>query len=311
MPKDLRESTHAVAALQPSTDSDALDTQKPGPRNVGKAERGREATAMRADVVRLVRDRRYEEALSVLYAARAESPNDKDLQTSIQQIKEFLVGSYAKRLGGLDRVAGPIPVTAARSPDALLVARYVDGTSTFDDISRTCPLGRVRTLQVLVELYRSGEPVAAAIAETPSLKAVLEEQAKRVPAPSPEPPRVTPVASLVPTLTDDAPPRVVLWPASNEQKSPSGPHDADEPSRDSGIMAIEAMPAAQRFTPVPPALDDPTLAPYRDAFARGTRAFVKRQFDDAAEAFRECEKIRPGDVAAATMLRRALMSGRS
>lgn len=115
--------------------------------------------AIRADVVRLVRERRYEEALSLLYAARADAPDSAELAASIRQIKEFLIGSYAKKLGGLDRVARAIPAGAPRFPDALLVARYIDGASTFDDISQMSPLGRLRTLQVLVAIYVGAEAV--------------------------------------------------------------------------------------------------------------------------------------------------------
>ncbi|HEU4535505.1 MAG TPA: hypothetical protein VFS00_15355, partial [Polyangiaceae bacterium] len=108
---------------------------------------------MRADVVRLVRQRRYDEALALLYQALSTAPGERELLASIAQIKQFLSAACAKRLGGLDRVAGPIPLTAATSPDAMLVARYIDGVSTFEDISLACPLGRLRTLQVLVTLY--------------------------------------------------------------------------------------------------------------------------------------------------------------
>jgi len=106
----------------------------------------------RADVVGLVREKRYEEALAVLYRARSDSPGDLEIQRSIGQIKEFLIGAYAKRLGGLDQVAVRIPTSATSSPDALLVDRYIDGTSTFGDIAQVCPLGQLRTLQLLIEL---------------------------------------------------------------------------------------------------------------------------------------------------------------
>jgi hypothetical protein len=123
---------------------------------------------VRADVVGLVREKRYEEALAVLYRARAESPADREVQKSIGQIKEFLIGAYAKRLGGLDQVARPIPLTAVRSPDALLLARYIDGTSTFGDVAQICPLGQLRSLQVLVGLYSGTESARRVDAVPPS-----------------------------------------------------------------------------------------------------------------------------------------------
>jgi hypothetical protein len=50
-----------------------------------------------------------------------------------------------------------------------LLSRYIDGASTYGDLAEMCPLGRVRTLQVLIEMYpqkpasvapRIGEPQA-------------------------------------------------------------------------------------------------------------------------------------------------------
>ena len=119
------------------------------------------AALVRADVLVLMREKRYEEALALLYRARSESPGNAELQKSIDQIKEFLIGAYAKRLGGLDRVAKPIAPTSGRSPDMVLISRYIDGTSTFGDVAQMCPLGQLRTLQVLVSIYPRIESTAA------------------------------------------------------------------------------------------------------------------------------------------------------
>jgi hypothetical protein len=114
--------------------------------------------SLREDVIALVRDKRYEEALSILYRARSEAPEDRGLSRSIERLKEFLVVAYAKQLGGLDRTAGPLPLDAARTPDVALLARYIDGVSSYGDVAQMCPLGQVRTLQVLVGLYTGKEP---------------------------------------------------------------------------------------------------------------------------------------------------------
>ncbi len=220
---------------------------------------------VRAEVVRLVREKRYEEALAVLYQARSEAPGDRELQTSIERIKEFLAGAYAKRLGGLDRVAGPIPVAAGRSPDALLVVRYIDGSSTFDDIVQMCPLGRLRTLQVLVGLY-TGKEVASPFSErTPQS---WRRQLDTLPS---EP------------GTDPGPPTM--------------------PERGLHRRAPEPPPASAPFTPR--VFETEEDRRYREAFARGTAAFVQRRFADAIEAFEACERMRPGDTASSVMLRRA------
>jgi hypothetical protein len=144
-------------------------------------------------VLALLRDKRYEEALAALYRARADAPSDPHLQKSIEQVKEFLIGAYAKRLGGLDQVAKPIPLSALRSPDTVLLARYVDGTSTFDDVTQICPLGKLRTLQVLVGLYSGKEP--------PRIDAEAPTSGVRLPAVAPA--AAAPPAAL--TRDDDLP----------------------------------------------------------------------------------------------------------
>ncbi|HYQ01793.1 MAG TPA: TRP-like protein [Polyangiaceae bacterium] len=134
------------------------------------SERDATAALVRADVLVLLRERRYEEALAMLYRARADSPDSTELQKSIDQIKEFLIGAYAKRLGGLDQIAQQMSVNVPRSPDVVMVSRYIDGSSTFGDIAQMCPLGQLRTLQVLVGLYRKPDapPPSAEIEQTRS-----------------------------------------------------------------------------------------------------------------------------------------------
>jgi hypothetical protein len=216
--------------------------------------------SVRYSVVQLLRDKRYDEALSVLYAARAEAPQDRDLQLSIAQLKEFLAGRYAKQLGGMDRVAGPIPLSAVRSPDAMIVTRYVDGRSTFGDIAQISPLGQLRTLQVLVALYASGdtEPPRAASDAGPSS------------APHP--------------ILDATPLPARLVTASSEPREHAVGH---------------------RGHPSPHVETDQDRG-YRDTFSRGTTAFVQSRFEEAAEAFDICARLRPDDTAAGVMLRRAL-----
>ncbi|WP_437716420.1 TRP-like protein [Sorangium sp. So ce448] len=240
---------------------------------------------MRAEIVRLVREKRYEEALAVLYRARAESPGDRELQASIERIKEFLAGAYAKRLGGLDLVAGPIPVSAGRSPDALLVARYIDGSSTFDDIIQMCPLGRLRTLQVLVGLY-TGREMASPFSDRPSISFrpqldTLPSEAGADPGPPTMPERG--LAQRPP----DAPPASAPFPPAS---APFPPASAPAP------------PASAPFTPRVYETEEDRL--YREAFARGTAAFVQRRYDAAIEAFEACARMRPGDTASSVMLRR-------
>lgn len=120
------------------------------------------AALVRSDVLVLLRQKRYEEALARLYQARTDTPGSAELQKGIDQVKEFLVGSYAKRLGGLDQIAQPVEPASGRSPDMVLLSRYIDGVTTYGDLAAICPLGRLRTLQVLTEIYaKAVEPPAS------------------------------------------------------------------------------------------------------------------------------------------------------
>ncbi|HEX6275499.1 MAG TPA: TRP-like protein [Polyangiaceae bacterium] len=235
---------------------------------------------MRADIIALLRERRYEETLAALYRARADAPSDLELQRSIDQLKEFLVGTYAKRLGGLDRVAAPIPLSAVRTPDAVLLARYIDGTSTYGDLAQMCPLGQLRTLQVLIGLYGDGEPPRIYGMEQPG--SLGSEASARMEAPTsglrlPEGP-----------LTHDVPPSAG---AENGERAP-------DTARSSAVAAVAS------------AVRSDEERKYAELFARGTAAFVQGRFADAADAFEGCLRLRPDDRGAAVMLRRVSGDGR-
>jgi hypothetical protein len=220
------------------------------------------AALVRSDVLVLLRERRYEEALAVLYRARAESPGSSELQKSIDQIKEFLIGAYAKRLGGLDQVAKPIPPNVVRSPDVVLVSRYIDGASTLGDVAQMSPLGQLRTLQVLLGLYSKPEASFAIEAELP-------RSGRR----------------LLDGLTGQSVPAPLI-----ELAEPPPPDTA----RSAEIISVA------------PPVETDEARQYRETFALGTSAFIQRRYDDAVQAFEACAQLRPGDSAAAVMLRRTL-----
>jgi tetratricopeptide (TPR) repeat protein len=229
------------------------------------------AALVRADILVLLREKRYEEALARLYQARSESPDSAELQKGIDQVKEFLIGAYAKRLGGLDQIARPIAPAAGRSPDIVLLSRYIDGTSTYGDLAEMCPLGRLRTLQVLMEMY-----------PRPSVPAALAEPG----VPYARPRSLEPAAK--PAL-----------PAAFEPPSDEAPPDTAR-----SVSAIRIEPRVEAIEPVRERLESPEDRRYRELFELGTAAFIQRRYDDAAAAFESCGELRPGDAAAAVMLRR-------
>jgi hypothetical protein len=240
--------------------------------------------AVRADVVGFLREKRYEEALAALYRARSEAPGDPELQRSIDQLKEFLVGSYAKRLGGLDQIAKPIPLSSVRSPDAVLLARYIDGTSTYGDLAQMCPLGQLRTLQVLIGLYSGQEP--------PRIYSM-------------EMPRVTP--DPTPAATPASYP-----PASRPLTSGLRSYDAGgQAKEDTDSRPPDTARSGSLAPSIGSRVETEEDRKYKEAFSRGTALFVQRRFADAAEYFDACLKIRPGDRAAEVMFKRSLGQGES
>ena len=224
------------------------------------------AALVRSDVLVLLREKRYEEALTRLYQARAETPGSLELQRGIDQVKEFLIGAYAKRLGGLDKIAKPAAQAAGRSPDVVLLSRYIDGLTTYGDLAEICPLGRLRTLQVLIEMY-------APKPSTPSSLSSADQEAHSGPRP------------LEALSTPHA--RVEVVPP------------VEEPAPETARSGPPPPPASA------PVDDSPEAREYRAAFGRGTAAFIQRRYADAIEAFEACAAVRPGDAAAGVMLRRA------
>ncbi|HKO53786.1 MAG TPA: TRP-like protein [Polyangiaceae bacterium] len=246
--RDVGDQSNLALELKPSTDSNAA--------------------LVRSDVLVLLREKRYEEALARLYQARADTPGSVEVQRGIDQVKEFLIGAYAKRLGGLDKIAKPSANAAGRSPDVVLLSRYIDGLTTYGDLAEICPLGRMRTLQVLIEMY----------APKSSASSSGDQEAH-------------------------SGPRALLQ-ASEPQARVEITIPVEEPAPQTARSGPPPPPSAS--APASAQVDDsPEAREYRAAFGRGTAAFIQSRFADAVEAFQACAALRPGDAAAEVMLRRA------
>lgn len=228
--------------------------------------------SLRDDVAALLRERRFEDALQALYRARAAAPSDPEIQTAIDQLKDFMVTTYARQLGGMDKVAPAIPGTATKTSASLMVAQYVDGRSTFGDIAQVCPLGQLRTLQVLVELYvrRPNQaelsPPASGLRAQPALPDDDHE----------------PVTHRSPSVVGAAHVSQSVKPSS---VSPS-------PSVSPGLGAVVVESEADRQ--------------FKDLFGKGTAAFIQKRYSEAVDTFQECMKLRPEDKSVEVMLRRSL-----
>jgi hypothetical protein len=225
--------------------------------------------SLRGELVALLRDKRHEEALALLYRALADAPGAPELQRGIDHLKNHLIVGYAKRLGGLDRVAPLHSAATSRNPEAMLVSKYIDGTATFGDIAQTCPLGQLRTLQVLVGMF---VPVSSTDAE-PLSEGATRESAN--------------VLRLVARLHDPTESQdVYSIPAHSGMRE-------RPPSAQVAAAAAEPSPEAE------------AEREFRSLFASGTTAYVQRRFREAVDAFEECERLRPDDKSVAVMLRRS------
>ena len=107
----------------------------------------------------------YEEALSLLLAARQHAPDIAEILRAVQLIKQRLVRRYLCHLGDLDRV--PRLVVAANALDELdleaeelEIVRLVDGVSSFGDIVLESRFGRLETYRRLAQVLARGVIVA-------------------------------------------------------------------------------------------------------------------------------------------------------
>jgi hypothetical protein len=225
-------------------------------------------STLHEDVAVLLRERRFDDALALLYKAKAATPADTEIQTAIDQLKDFLITNCAKQLGGLDKVAPPLPRQAPKTPAAMMLAQYIDGRATIGDIAQVCPLGQLRTLQTLVELYASR-----------SLHAV----------------DLAPPTSGLRSYAHDA---------DEEEHSRSRSRSPSAlPSRPPSVHPSPSTPPPGLGTFVAETTDD---FRFKELFASGTAAFIQRRFKDAVDAFEECMKLRPEDKSAEVMYKRSL-----
>lgn len=105
----------------------------------------------------LLRQKRYEEALAVLYRMRRVAPENASVSRGITLLKDTLFEQYLEQLGTLDGVPTLEMDLSAVSGDEAHVARLVDGIATLADVFAASKLGRAETAKVLVELLERGQ----------------------------------------------------------------------------------------------------------------------------------------------------------
>ncbi|MFK7992101.1 MAG: hypothetical protein AB8I08_39145 [Sandaracinaceae bacterium] len=102
-------------------------------------------------VLQAVKRREFDHALRMLYEARREHPNDASISRSIQHIKARLERELIAQLVDLDRVPKKSQIDVPTGNlEAEIVSHLIDGIASLGDVVETSPLGRLRTLRVLV-----------------------------------------------------------------------------------------------------------------------------------------------------------------
>jgi hypothetical protein len=110
--------------------------------------------------VEMIRERRLEEALALLYTAHGEAPKDQAISRSIHVIKQRLTREYRAEIGG---DLGQVP--HLMGDDALIdelelsedereILRLVDGIVALDDVIQTAGFGALQTYRALAQLLR-------------------------------------------------------------------------------------------------------------------------------------------------------------
>lgn len=200
--------------------------------------------------VELIRERRLEEALALLYTAHGEAPKDQAISRSINVIKQRLTREYRTEIGDL----GNIPhLTVDESlideldllDEEREVLRLMDGIVALDDVVQTAGLGPLHIYRVLAQLLRRNlivlKPPSATAPEQPA-------KPKRTVEDSPR----TKTAPFRPVLVPPAPLEPVAAPPASGPKLVSLPPVPEPPPAKLATPAAEPA-AAQVKAPAAPA----------------------------------------------------------
>jgi len=170
----------------------------------------------RTKLTKLLKERRYEEALDMLLKARQQAPDDPTISRSVRLLKDKLTIKFAEAVGSMDVVVRCTIPDAALSSLSLSfeergVLALVDGIATFGDIVDASPHGKFATYRALATFLekgivaRSGKeatPIPTPVVANRGRQAPAAKAPPRAPAPPPEPEseelRFEPVGELEP-----------------------------------------------------------------------------------------------------------------
>src|SRR3954468_15966071 len=140
----------------------AQEEEEPLPPKNGTPGNGASRPSLdRSKLTRLLKERRYEEALEMLLRARTQAPDDPTISRSVRLLKDKLTIKYAEAVGSLDLVAHCTIPDAALSSLSLSfeergVLALVDGIATFGDVVDASPHGKFATYRALATFLEKG-----------------------------------------------------------------------------------------------------------------------------------------------------------
>jgi hypothetical protein len=187
----------------------------------------------------------FSRALAILDEERSRFPKTVSIARAIASVKEIASRTYAARLNRLElvpMVGRPQALEGPMSEGIRMVIHSIDGVSSFEDIVRTSPLGRMKTLEILADLF--DRRVLVIKPQTESTRP------KPRPKPSVRPDR--PALSI--ENTSKPPPAVVEKPVENETQS-----DASPANSDAEAVSIPSLPPEPTI-PRPPRMPGRDLA---------------------------------------------------
>lgn len=223
---------------------------------------------------RLLGDKRYEEALQVLYKERERAPRDSSISRGIRVLKEQLVVYYGRELGSLDRV--PVLVASEEvlsrlAPEQREVLRLLDGVATFGDVLGSSRFGRFETYRLLATLLKRGSITVRSPSVT--MPAVRESS----------PPPITRPSSGTISLGRHV--RVAEG-SADETTTPAPPP--------------VAQGSAPSFYPPP----SRSAGDFDRIFGQATEAYLCKDHAEAIRLYEQCLAVRPGDARAEHNLRK-------
>lgn len=212
------------------------------------AESGAALMEAQLEVVTLVREKRYEEALELLQRARFERPTDAAVLKSIAHLEMHLERRRMRILGG------PDALLALRSDvvgDAGTLAGLIDGHRTVAQILATTRLPRLEALRELVALRDDNLLVRSDGGDFGSEHTGIHSAfPSEAPPPRDPPPRAQPsTGPSASVFIDDPADR-----EPNDDTIDEAAATAPEPPRALGTLPPRAprVGASDRVTPVPP-----------------------------------------------------------